>query len=95
MRMRELLLPNKLVGYATALARDIVAKLPLGHLHCIALRPSLGPITLHALRRAPGVMAIEYNGQKGGFAGSEPVGNAENFRCAFNKAPGALTKVER
>jgi hypothetical protein len=34
------------------------------------------------------------NGQKGGFAGSEPVGQPENFRCAFNKAPGALNKPE-
>jgi hypothetical protein len=30
------------------------------------------------------------NAQKGGFAGSEPVGAPENFRCAFNKAVGAL-----
>lgn len=34
------------------------------------------------------------NGQKGGFAGSEPVGQPENFRCAFNKSPGALNKAE-
>ena len=27
------------------------------------------------------------NRQLGGFAGSEPVSAAENFRCAFNKAP--------
>jgi hypothetical protein len=25
------------------------------------------------------------NGNRGGFAGSEPVSNAENFRCAYNK----------
>ena len=27
--------------------------------------------------------------QKGGFAGSEPVSQPENFRCAFNEMPGA------
>lgn len=32
------------------------------------------------------------NGNKGGFAGSEPVMNAENFRCAYDKTPGALNK---
>jgi hypothetical protein len=34
------------------------------------------------------------NGQKGGFAGSEPVIDPENFRCAYNKTPGALNKSE-
>jgi hypothetical protein len=34
------------------------------------------------------------NGNKGGFAGSEPVSEAQNFRCAFNKTPGALNKPE-
>jgi hypothetical protein len=29
------------------------------------------------------------NKNKGGFAGSKPVGQAENFRCAFNKAQGS------
>jgi hypothetical protein len=37
-------------------------------------------------------VTVYSNGQKGGFAGSEPVINAENFRCAFNKAPGAVGK---
>ena len=35
------------------------------------------------------------NSNKGGFAGSEPVLAPENFRCAFNKAPGALNKPEK
>jgi hypothetical protein len=39
-------------------------------------------------------VTVYSNGQKGGFAGSEPVGQPENFRCAFNKAPGALNKPE-
>jgi hypothetical protein len=29
------------------------------------------------------------NRDRGGFAGSKPVGQAENFRCAFNKAQGS------
>ena len=28
------------------------------------------------------------NGDKGGFAGSKPVSQPENFRCAFDKAQG-------
>jgi hypothetical protein len=34
------------------------------------------------------------NGQQGGFAGSEPVAEPQNFRCAFNLTPGALSKPE-
>ena len=30
-------------------------------------------------------VTVYSNGTKGGFAGSEPVAHAENFRCAFNK----------
>jgi hypothetical protein len=37
-------------------------------------------------------VTVYSNGTKGGFAGSEPVTSPENFRCAFNKAPGALNK---
>jgi len=32
------------------------------------------------------------NANKGGFAGSEPVIDPENFRCAYDKAPGALNQ---
>jgi hypothetical protein len=32
------------------------------------------------------------NHDKGGFAGSEPVSQPENFRCAFEKVPGAAGK---
>jgi hypothetical protein len=35
------------------------------------------------------------NGNQGGFAGSQPVSEPQNFRCAFNKAPGAINKNER
>jgi hypothetical protein len=34
-------------------------------------------------------VTVYSNGQKGGFAGSEPVSQPENFRCAYEKAPGA------
>ncbi len=34
------------------------------------------------------------NKQQGGFAGSEPVSTAENFRCAFAPTPGAQSKPE-
>lgn len=34
-------------------------------------------------------VTVYSNGQQGGFAGSEPVSQPENFRCAYNKAPGA------
>ena len=32
------------------------------------------------------------NHNKGGFAGSEPVSQPENFRCAFEKTPGAASQ---
>jgi hypothetical protein len=32
------------------------------------------------------------NFNKGGFAGSEPVTEPQNFRCAYNKTPGALNQ---
>jgi hypothetical protein len=34
-------------------------------------------------------VTVYSNGTKGGFAGSEPVSGAENFRCAYAKVPGA------
>jgi hypothetical protein len=34
------------------------------------------------------------NNQEGGFAGSQPVSEPQNFRCAFNPSPGALNKPE-
>jgi hypothetical protein len=49
------------------------------------------PVPLPAV---PAPSTLQYvtvysNGTKGGFAGSEPVSAPENFRCAFNKVPGA------
>jgi hypothetical protein len=34
-------------------------------------------------------VTVYSNGTKGGFAGSEPVSQPENFRCAYDKVPGA------
>jgi hypothetical protein len=34
------------------------------------------------------------NNNQGGFAGSQAVHEPQNFRCAFNKTPGALNKTE-
>jgi hypothetical protein len=49
------------------------------------------PVPLPAV---PAPSTLQYvtvysNATKGGFAGSEPVSTPENFRCAFEKAPGA------
>jgi hypothetical protein len=52
------------------------------------------PLPANPLPQTLQYVTVYSNGQKGGFAGSEPVGDAENFRCAFNKAPGALNKAE-
>jgi hypothetical protein len=39
-------------------------------------------------------VTVYSNKQQGGFAGSEPVKEPQNFRCAFNPSPGALNKPE-
>jgi hypothetical protein len=52
------------------------------------------PLPANPLPETLQYVTVYSNGQKGGFAGSEPVGDPENFRCAFNKAPGALNKAE-
>jgi hypothetical protein len=39
-------------------------------------------------------VTVYSNGTKGGFAGSEPVSQPENFRCAYERIPGANTNVE-
>jgi hypothetical protein len=59
--------------------------------------PRQGQANPAPLPANPSPQSLQYvtvysNGQKGGFAGSEPVSTPENFRCAFNKAPGALNK---
>jgi len=39
-------------------------------------------------------VTVYSNGTKGGFAGSEPVSQAENFRCAFAKSPQRASEEE-
>jgi hypothetical protein len=39
-------------------------------------------------------VTVYSNATKGGFAGSEPVAQAEAFRCAYNESPGAGSKGE-
>jgi hypothetical protein len=39
-------------------------------------------------------VTVYSNGQKGGFAGGEPVSQPENFRCAYSKVPGANKNEE-
>jgi hypothetical protein len=52
------------------------------------------PLPANPLPESLQYVTVYDNGNLGGFAGSEPVAAAENFRCAFNKAPGALSKPE-
>jgi hypothetical protein len=52
------------------------------------------PQPANALPETLQYVTVYSNGQKGGFAGSESVNQPENFRCAFNKTPGALDKAE-
>lgn len=52
------------------------------------------PLPADPLPESLQYVTVYSNGQKGGFAGSEPVADPENFRCAFDKAPGALDKPE-
>jgi hypothetical protein len=51
------------------------------------------PLPANPLPQSLQYVTVYSNGQKGGFAGSEPITSPENFRCAFNKAPGALNKA--
>jgi hypothetical protein len=52
------------------------------------------PLPANPLPQTLQYVTVYSNGQKGGFAGSEPVAQPENFRCAYNKSPGALNKPE-
>jgi hypothetical protein len=52
------------------------------------------PLPANPLPESLQYVTVYSNGQKGGFAGSEPVAQPESFRCAFNKTAGALNKPE-
>jgi hypothetical protein len=50
------------------------------------------PLPANPLPESLQYVTVYSNGTKGGFAGAEPVTSPENFRCAFNKTPGALNQ---
>ncbi len=50
------------------------------------------PLPADPLPESLQYVTVYSNGQQGGFAGSEPVIDPENFRCAYNKTPGAVNK---
>ncbi len=52
------------------------------------------PLPANPLPGSLQYVTVYDNGNAGGFAGSQPVAEAQNFRCGFNKAPGALNKPE-
>jgi hypothetical protein len=52
------------------------------------------PVAPNPLPESLQYVTVYDNGQQGGFAGSQPVSEAQNFRCAFNPTPGALNKPE-
>jgi hypothetical protein len=52
------------------------------------------PLPANPLPESLQYVTVYDNQNSGGFAGSEPVSNPENFRCAFNPTPGALNKPE-
>jgi hypothetical protein len=52
------------------------------------------PLPANPLPESLQYVTVYSNTQQGGFAGSEPVKEAQNFRCAFNPTPGALNKPE-
>jgi hypothetical protein len=52
------------------------------------------PIAADPLPESLQYVTVYSNKQLGGFAGSQPVEEAQNFRCAFNPTAGALNKPE-
>jgi hypothetical protein len=47
------------------------------------------PLPANPLPESLQYVTVYDNANNGGFAGSEPIVDPENFRCAFNKTPGA------
>jgi hypothetical protein len=52
------------------------------------------PLPANPLPESLQYVTVYSNATQGGFAGSQPVSEPENFRCAFNPTPGALNKPE-
>jgi hypothetical protein len=57
-------------------------------------QPNPVPLPANPLPESLQYVTVYDNGNQGGFAGSEPVKEPQNFRCAFNKTPGALSHSE-
>jgi hypothetical protein len=57
-------------------------------------QPNPIPLPANPLPESLQYVTVYSNGTQGGFAGSEPVSAPENFRCAFNKTPGALNNAK-
>jgi hypothetical protein len=51
------------------------------------------PLPANPLPESLQYVTVYSNGTKGGFAGSKPVAEPENFRCAYNKTPGAVNNA--
>jgi hypothetical protein len=52
------------------------------------------PLSANPLPGSLQYVTVYDNDNQGGFAGSQPVSEAQDFRCAFNPTPGALNKPE-
>jgi hypothetical protein len=55
-------------------------------------QPNPIPLPANPLPESLQYVTVYSNGTNGGFAGSEPVKEAQNFRCAYFPTPGALDK---
>jgi hypothetical protein len=55
-------------------------------------QPNPIPLPANPLPESLQYVDVYSNGTKGGFAGSQPVDEAQNFRCAYAPSPGALNK---
>ncbi len=57
-------------------------------------QPNPIPLAANPMPESLQYVTVFDNSNKGGFAGSEPVSQPENFRCAFNPSPGAINNSE-
>jgi hypothetical protein len=55
-------------------------------------QPNPIPLPANPLPESLQYVDVYSNGTQGGFAGSQPVDEAQNFRCAYAPSPGALDK---
>ncbi len=55
-------------------------------------QPNPVPLPANPLPESLQYVTVYSNGTKGGFAGSQPVSEPQNFRCAYAPTPGALNK---